>query len=292
MQTQTTLVATLGGKPHLISFLLDLLLKRGEKIDQVIVVYLAHYPRSKAAYECLKTEFSGNYYRGHSFEFWGHPIQAGRAELVDIRTPPEVDIVHQNIYSLFSELKEKGQRIHLGLSGGRRLISMVALTAAMQYLTPADRLWHIHAGPEFIDQANDPVILHAPPEADLRLVPVPFVPWVAYFPGLTALLNRSPREVHESVRGWLDAEERARCYRVWEKLTRRQKEVLRAFASDLSRQEVAQKLNIAESTVDSHRDSIVDRCKEIWEAQDGKEFDIKFLQQSFGPFLAGLGQTE
>jgi len=41
MKKSTTLVATLGGQPQIITFTLDLLLARGEQIDQVVIVYLA-----------------------------------------------------------------------------------------------------------------------------------------------------------------------------------------------------------------------------------------------------------
>ena len=286
--TKTTLVAILGGKPQLVSFLLDLLLARGEHIDQVVVVYLAHYPRSQVAFQRLADEFSGGTYRENPCRFRGAPIQAGRNELFDIRTPEEVEIVHRNIHQLLSDLKEQRQRIHLGLGGGRRLISLIALAAAMQYLSPLDRLWHIHVPPELSKQPPDQAVLHAPANAEVYLVPVPFVPWVSYFPGLSTLLNRSLQEVGESSAYFLAQDERDRCRRVWEKLTARQKRVLEEYAQGLSRQEVARKLGVTEGTVSDHRDSILMQCKLVWEAQDGLEFHDKFLQQRFGPFLSGL----
>ena len=105
---------------------------------------------------------------------------------------------------------------------------------------------------------------------------------------LADLLNRSPQEIGETTRGWLDVKERDNCFRVWKELTHRQQEVLQAFASGLSRQEVAQKLGIAVTTVDSHRKSILSRCEVMWEAQSGGDFDTQFLQKYFGPFLAGI----
>jgi CRISPR-associated protein Csx14 len=88
--------------------------------------------------------------------------------------------------------------------------------------------------------------------------------------------------------GWLNETERTHCRRVWEVLTPRQREVLRGFAAGLSRQEVAQQLNISVTTVDTHRDHILAQCRLVWETQAGEEFNVKFLQQYFGPYVAGI----
>ena len=235
----------------------------------------------------MEGEFTGNAYGGRPCRFCGVQIQTGGANLQDIRTPEEVEVVRQNIHSLLNELKEQGQRIHLGLSGGRRLISLVALAAAMQYLTPADRIWHTYTPPESLELTRTGNILHAPPEASVRLIAVPFVPWVAYFPGLSTLLKRSQQEMGEAAQGWLSEAERRRCACVWESLTARQKEILHAFAEGLSRKEVAQRLGVAVTTVDSHRDKIIEQCELVWDDQAGEEFNSKFIQKCFGPFLAG-----
>jgi CRISPR-associated protein Csx14 len=290
MDLKTTLIATLGGQPQKVTFLLDLLLERGEEIDQVAVIYISSYQRTQNAIRLLEAEFSAGKYRGRPCRLKLIPLKSGHSDLADIRTPEEVEAVRQNITQLLAELKDQGHCIHLGLSGGRRLMSLVALAAAMQYLTPADRLWHIYAPPAFDEQSRDGAILHAPPGAGVQLTAVPFVPWVSYFPGLASLLKRSPQEMGEASFGWLNETERTRCRRVWEELTSRQREVLQAFAAGLSRQEAADRLSISVTTVDSHRDSILAQCRLVWEAQAGEEFNAKFLQQYFGPFLSGLRQ--
>ena len=164
---------------------------------------------------------------------------------------------------------------------------MIALAAAMQYLTPVDHLWHINVSAEILEKSRDGKIMHLPPESEVHLLPVPFVPWVSYFPGLADLMNRSPQEINETTRGWLDVKERDNCIRVWKALTHRQQEVLQAFASGLSRQGVAGQLHISVATVDSHRDKIIEQCKLVWEDQADEDFNAKFLERRFGPFLAG-----
>jgi CRISPR-associated protein Csx14 len=289
MNQKTSLIVTMGGQPQKVTYLLDLLLARGEPIEQVLILYLASYARSKNALHRLEAEFLGGQYGGRPCLLRLAPLRSREGDLEDIRTAEEVEIARQNINRLLADLKAEHQCIHLGLSGGRRLISLTALAAAMQYLTPVDHLWHTNIPAEKFKQLEgDTAPLHVPPEAGVRLLPVPFVPWVSYFPGLADLLNRSPQEIGETAPGWMDADERDRCSKVWKMLTRRQRDVLQVFANGLGRQEVAMQLHISVSTVDSHRESILEACRLVWEAQAGEEFSAKFLQLRFGPFLAGL----
>jgi DNA-directed RNA polymerase specialized sigma24 family protein len=85
----------------------------------------------------------------------------------------------------------------------------------------------------------------------------------------------------------LDPAERERCLRVWNALTHRQQEVLQAFASGLGRQEAAQQLHVSVATIDSHRDRIIAQCRLVWDDQAGEEFNSRFLERRFAPFLAG-----
>jgi CRISPR-associated protein Csx14 len=216
-------------------------------------------------------------------------VNLGGVALDDIRSRDEVEAVRRTLHELLANLKDADHAIHLSLSGGRRIMALIALSAAMQYLTPADRIWHIHTPADFLAEARDGAILHAPPGAGVQLVNVPFVPWVAYFPGLAPLLARSPQELGEADLGWLEEADRERCRKVWEQLTTRRREVLRAFALGLTRQQAAARLVIEPSTIDTHRDAILDICRQVWHSHEGR-FDIHFLRQRFGPYLRGLGE--
>lgn len=57
-----TLVATLGGKPQIVTLTLDLLLKRGISIYEVIVVYPAASPRIQQSLARLHAEFVSDRY--------------------------------------------------------------------------------------------------------------------------------------------------------------------------------------------------------------------------------------
>jgi CRISPR-associated protein Csx14 len=289
MDKHTTLIALLGGQPQVVTFTLDLLLARGEKIDQVVIVYPSSNARYHNAYLRLAQEFAGDRYLNQPCHLRNVTVNLGGMPLDDVRSPGEAEAVRRTLHDLLAQLKDADHILHLSLTGGRRVMALIALSAAMQYLTPADQVWHINTPADFIEEARDGRIMHAPREAGVQLVSVPFVPWAAYFPGLSPLLARSQQELREADFGWLGEEERQRCRRVWEDLTMRRRDVLRAFAMGLTRQQAAARLVIEPSTVDTHRDAILKVCRQVWDTYED-DFNIYFLRERFGPYLRGLGE--
>lgn len=281
---QTTLVATLGGQPQIVTFTLDALLQRGETITQVVVVYLASNPRYLRAYQLLAAEFAGDRYAGLALHLRGLPI---RLEGAEVFQPQQVDVVHATFQQLLSDLKKQGQRVHLSLSGGRRLLALLALEAAMCYLRPADRVWHIYTPPDWTEQAHEGRLMHVPP-GTVQLIEMPFASLSAYAPGLTGALQPPPSQQLWLAGQALDEVDEARCRAVWQELTPRQQEVLTCLAQDLDRSAIAEQLHIARSTVDTHRRVIVERCQAAWEELRFEDVDTPFLRRKFGPFLAGL----
>lgn len=289
MSRNSTLIALLGGQPQVVTFTLDLLLARGEAIDQVIILYPASNLRYHNAYEHLAKEFAGDRYRNQPCHLRSVQVKVAGDPLEDIRDPVEVDAIRKTFHELLAMLKDENQVIHLSLTGGRRVLALIAFSAAMQYLTPADHIWHIYTPDDFREEARDGKLMHAPPGAGVRLISVPFVPWVAYFPGLAPLFARSPQELREADLGWVEEGERECCRQVWEQLTKRQRDVLRAFALGMTRQQAAARLTIEPSTIDTHRDAILNLCRRSWTSYEGR-FDIYFLRERFGPYLRGLGE--
>ncbi len=287
-ETPSTLVTLLGGQPQVVTFLLDLLLARGQIINRVVVLYLASNPRYQEAFRKLSGEFVTDRYGGRDCHLQGVPIRGRDGELDDIRNNREMELARQEIQQLLGELKSKGEQLHIGLSGGRRAMGFLMLSAAAQYLTPVDSMWHIYTSPTLSDLARDGALMHAPFDMEVQLLQVPFVPWVSYFPGLETLMKQSMQQQGEARHFWLDYTERARCAQVWDTLSKRQRDVLAAFAAGHQRAETAHQLGIAISTVDSHRNAIVQECGKTWGFSEEIHFDAHFLRERFGPFLEGL----
>ena len=288
MKSETTFVATLGGQPQILTFTLDLLLARGERVDQVLVVYLASSARYQEAFRKLSGEFPGDRYRGYPIHLRPYPVQIQHRTLEFVRQPDEVEAARKTFFQLFRDLKTRQQRIHLSVTGGRRMLALLALSTAMRHFTTEDRVWHLYTPADLRERAKDGAIMHLPPDSGTHLIEVPMVPWSVYLPGLAPLLGESPEEVR--YQGRQDGAERKRCQAVWETITARQREVLRELAIGHTREQAAQHLTIAITTVDSHKTEILNQCRLVWMEEEVK-FDITFLRERFKPFLVGLGEV-
>ena len=82
-----TMLATLGGKPQVVTFTLDLLLQRNIPISEVIVIHPeASQPRLKHSLNRLNAEFVGDTYRfdDRTIHFRSHVLRIDGATIDDI----------------------------------------------------------------------------------------------------------------------------------------------------------------------------------------------------------------
>ncbi|GAB4406096.1 MAG: CRISPR-associated ring nuclease [Anaerolineales bacterium] len=276
---ETTLIGMLGGQPQVITLTLDLLLGRGEPISQVFVAYLAENVRYRQAYQRLVGEFSGDRYGGRACRLRALPIALSEAYL-----PHEVDAAWQALNNVLSEVKADGGQIHLSLSGGRRILSLLAMSVAMLHFTASDRAWHIFTPDATANLLKNEGMLHAPPDAGVRLIGVPVVPWGAYFPGIRGLMGHSPLQVRAALEGLLNPAEQAQCEQVWQGLTARQQRVLRSVVAGMERAQAAEAMQITVNTLDDHKRLIMRACRQMW----GASLTWNDLRRKFEPFLRTL----
>jgi CRISPR-associated protein Csx14 len=282
-RADSVMIATIGGQPQVVTFALDDLVQKGEAICRVIVVHLAPEAgsrRTSTALARLTDEFAGNPCR---LEFF--PIRHGRDRLDDIRDEIAANVAWSAIYKLIADLKAQGHHLHVCISGGRRMLALLAMSAAMLHFDHNDRLWHLYTPPDFLERARDGAIMHPRPEDGVRLVQVPLMPWGAYFPALRTLADASPLDAVAAQVQWMDTAERARCRRVAEQLTSRQLDVLRAFAAGQNPQEAAETLCVTVKTVHAHKTVILGECRNAWELADHAPLSYHFLRDKFGRYF-------
>jgi CRISPR-associated protein Csx14 len=283
MPANSTLVATMAGGPQIVTFALDALLHQGEVINEVVVVHLAPQtnPLTAQALARLNAEFSGATYAGHPCRLHFHPLRRAGKKMDDIRDETTASAAWNGIYELIATLKAQERRLHVCIAGGRRLLALLAMSAAALHFDHDDCLWHMYTPADFIKRAQNGAIMHARPEDGVRLIQVPLVPWGAYFPALRALTQASPLDVIAAQTRWLDSAERSRCQAVVDQLTSRQMDVLRAFAAGQNPQEVAEALCVTVKTVHAHKTVILSECRVAWELPEGTRLDYHFLREKF-----------
>ncbi|MGC9371615.1 MAG: CRISPR-associated ring nuclease [Paracoccaceae bacterium] len=271
---------TMGGQAQVVTFALDALLERGASIDTVLVLHLAvDRLRVRRALAQLTAEFAGDLYRGHPCAFRHIPIQRDGRPLSAIDDARAAEAAWALGRDLLAELKDAGQRLHICLAGGPRILALTLTSAAALYCDHDDRLWHLYTPRPFMVRARDGAILHAPADAGVRLLPVPLMPWGAYLPGLRDLMHpaRGPQ---------LSPQDVAACQAVWQRLTPRQREVVEVLADGALLQETADALGITLNTLNTHKTEILAECRIAWAMDEGAHLTYHFIREKFGPWLA------
>jgi CRISPR-associated protein Csx14 len=288
-ETGKTLVTTMGGQAQVVTFALDWLLAQGEAIREVIVLHLSpDDQRVQRALDQLAAEFSRDRY-AHA----NRPMRLRKTvicdennPLCDIRDETAAEATWQAVYRVIAELKEQGCALHVCLAGGRRVMGLMAMSAAMLHFDHRDKLWHLYTPDELRRRALEGAVMHVGHEEGVRLIQVPMAPWGVYFPGLRAMLGVPSARVLTTHMQWMENDERARCHRVVGRLTDRQQAVLQLFAVGRTPQEVAEDLSITLKTVDTHKTTILAECRNEWPSPPpGGRLDYHFLRDKFGPYF-------
>jgi CRISPR-associated protein Csx14 len=278
------LVATLGGQPQVVTFTLDLLLQVPYPISTVIVLHpKAADPRLQHSLQLLSAEFMGKHYvsSGRVIHFQSHVLELDGEAFEDIRDDEHVDGALNTIHALLGDLKRQEYRIHLSVSGGRRMMSLLAVSVAAFNFDHRDRIWHLYTPEAIRKQADEGRLMHVPPEAGVRLLrsPVPSLGAYVYNP------QQSFRNAQETEQSQREAQERACCQQVERQATPAQLRVLQAFARGLRPAQVAAELSISPKTVNNHKTVLLDYCHNAWNVSPDERIDYYFLRAKFASYF-------
>lgn len=282
-----TLMCTLGGQPQVVTFALDALLAQNISVEELIVLHFSpENERIQQSLARLAAEFDNGRYGERPLRYYPHPLCAGQHHLTDIYDETDVNTAWEAINHLITNLKSERRPLHICISGGRRILGLLTLSAASLHFGHQDALWHMYTPDDLRQAANQGAIMHAPEQSGFRLIRVPMMPWGSYFPALRQLTQPVPNgdDVLAGPRAALDYAEQSRCQTVRARLTERQREVLRAFAAGLNPQQVAEKLVVSIKTVDTHKTVILAECRNVWNLPDDAWLDYRFLAEKFETF--------
>lgn len=288
-----TLVATLGGQPQVVTFTLDLLL-RHYPISEVIVLHpYASQPRLQHSLACLNAEFTGDRYhidgRSITCHFRSKTLELDHIPLEDIVDITSAKGTRETIYQFIQDLKREPRHIHLSVTGGRRLMALLAISAAQLKFDPFDHIWHIYTPEDIKTQVKDGQQMHVPANVGVNLIEMPFIPLGDSFLNIPPTANTA-QAVQNAKQTQMEAEEHDRCQQVDRALTKRQRDVLRAFAAGMNPDDVAKRLNITPSTVSTHTTKIFEECRNAWNRPLNFPLSYHFLYERFGKYFDATEQ--
>ncbi|MCS7054655.1 MAG: CRISPR-associated ring nuclease [Thermoflexales bacterium] len=310
-ETPTALIATLGGKPQVVTFAVDELLDQHIALHRVCAVHLAPSdPAIQRSLSLLRQAFDthppyqryaerlGTRLRFDSFTIRERSsdvpdsmsgVASGRAiERIDDFAAPTA--IWLTVHRLIAALKREGYAVILLVTGGPRLIGLQALSAASLLFDMHDQCLHLYTPPELRERAGRGDILHrSPDDPEVRLVQVPLLPINMIAPGLQQAALASPQDVLADGKNRLSQRDLQCARQVLGRLTPRQREVLREFArSGADSTTVAHRLNITQATLDSHKARIFEECRIAWGLPQNKRLSHRFLYEKFGGVLEAI----
>jgi CRISPR-associated protein Csx14 len=169
--SEIVLVATLGPEPQIVTLTLDALLARRISVNRVVIVHThPQLPPINDSLKALHQVFvAERYYK--DILYVPHALTDAHEILADVTTPHQIEAAFGNFYALLKHHKAAGNSIHLCIAGGRKTMTIFALSVAQAILTTQDAVWHLVSSSNMIQSkamyANNP--------ADVQLVQVPFV---------------------------------------------------------------------------------------------------------------------
>ncbi len=180
-----TFLAILDDQPQEVTFMVDLLLQHGYSLESVIVIHPSVLrPSLQDALSRLTAEFASGYYQtaGHLLPFRSYVLQSDGSPLGEIKSAYDADHTLNALHHLIHELKSQKRHIHLSLSKGQLVASVLATTIAQVNFDRKDHIWYIHI-PEQIKStfAEQYPPMHVSSE-EVNLIEIPFVAWGAYLP--------------------------------------------------------------------------------------------------------------
>ena len=165
------MIATLGVEPQVITITVDILINRGKRIDEVTVLYTDH-PAILEALTVIEKEFKTKTYQDISFQ--ARAISGPNGPVVDFQTEEDLRALLRTLYSEIRQARQMKRPVHLSISGGRKVMGVVAMTVAQLLYGPDDHVWYL------ITEGWRPGTgrqLHASHNEQVRLVEVPVLRW-------------------------------------------------------------------------------------------------------------------
>ncbi|MDN5348238.1 MAG: hypothetical protein PWP65_1802 [Clostridia bacterium] len=276
-----SLIATLGVEPQVVTIALDCLLAKGRPVDEVIVVYTEN-PGVRQALDTIAGEFAGQFYPGITLR--PVPVTSPGGLTEDFYGPEDLRSLLRTLYSAVRRPRQEGRVVHLCLSGGRKVMGIMAMVVAQLLFGPEDCAWCLVTEGW---QPGSERRLHLPAGEKAWLVPVPVLRWreAGTLIGTVAELD-DPAEVV----AWYDrlnrmAEERRKDEFIRHWLTPAEREVVRLACRGLDNATIAITLGKQEQTVANQLRAVYEKLRE-WLGYPETSVDRSVLIATFAPYFA------
>ncbi len=281
LRSSGVLVVTLGVEPQVVTIALDNLLSRGEKISEVSVIY-TESPKVRESLKTVEGEFARMIYPGVRLRRF--PVISSDGPVKDFCTEKDLQALLRTLYGEIRRVRRESRIVNLCISGGRKVMGIMAMVVAQLLFGPEDRVWHL------VTEGWQPGAdrrLHIPPEEKVWLVPVPVLRWSE-----AGILMHTVAEMSDpdEVLAWYEKLDRAaRIKRQREFLerwlTRAEREVVCLACRGMDNAAIAVALFKREQTVANQLRGVYEKLRDWLGYPDGNVDRHKLIAE-FAPYFA------
>lgn len=275
------LVATLGVEPQVVTIALDLLLSGSWTISEAVVVY-TKTPRIQEALRIIEEEFKKEVYPG--VQLRAVPVTSAAGAVGDFCSVEELHGLLRTLYTEVRRARQTGCVVHLCVSGGRKVMGIMAMVVAQLLFGPEDCVWHL------VTEGWQPGAgrqLHLPPGKGVWLVPVPVLRWSEAGALMQTVAELDdPAEVvawYEKISRNMQVKRQKEFIERW--LTRAEREVVRLACRGLDNAAIAAALFKREQTVANQLRGVYEKFRD-WLGYPAGSVDRHKLIAEFAPYFA------
>ncbi len=260
----STLIATLGSEPQVITAGLDLLLDRGENIQRVEIIHTSAssgHPIYEAVERLQQARQDYNLPLREAFHF--HPVLVNGTPVIDVESSAASQAVFRLLYTCVWEAKQREDIVHLLIAGGRKTMSIYGMVVAQMLFDETDHLWHLFSEGEFLTSKR----LHPQPGDRVELSEIPVIRWGEISPIVGNLRSiRDATQALESIRSFQMERRSKEVERFVEsQLTPGEKRVVTCLLEEGEGDEdLAARLHLSPRTVEQHLRSVYAKAQSYW----------------------------
>jgi CRISPR-associated protein (TIGR02584 family) len=158
----------------------------------------------------------------------------------DVETESNSQAAFRTIFRVVQRYKEQRAIIHFNLAGGRKSMSVFAMSAAQILFTPGDKLWHVVSQ----NQLMETRAMHDTADGEsYRLVPIPFVSVSTLNPVLGMLISSNdPYDIVQAQENYLHLMDLQRKEKFLRELDFDERQILLGVAQGLNNEEIGGRL--------------------------------------------------
>jgi CRISPR-associated protein Csx14 len=251
------LIATLGYEPQVATLTLNALQVAGFRVQYVTVLHTdpTHDAHTQHALNTLRDAFQRTP-RYSDIYYTPHLLSGRDGPLPDVISPQDMQSSFEHLYTLLRQQKQAGRQVHLAISGGRKTLALMALSAAQVHLDADDRVWQLTSD----DALMQSKALHASDPTQVQLVRIPLF-----------------------TLGQVQYGSDSRVQRFMMELTNAEQEIVRLIMQEgLSNQALADRLQKSEKTIANQLTGIYRKAATYYELE--RPVDRVFLMSLLGRY--------